>query len=147
MITSFPVPFLPWKNLKILRKSLLLYPPMHFRKSLTGRDALLLRSIPLEPNESNPVLLEVFGNLYSSIAEEMGTALCRAALSPNIKERRDFSCLVCDKSGELVAQAAHIPVHLGSAPLSVKEALKAIEMKRGDVVLLNDPFRGEYAPA
>ena len=115
---------------------------MHFRKSLTGRDALLLRSIPLEPNESNPVLLEVFGNLYSSIAEEMGTALCRAALSPNIKERRDFSCLVCDKSGELVAQAAHIPVHLGSAPLSVKEALKAIEMKRGDVVLLNDPFRG-----
>lgn len=96
----------------------------------------------MEPRDYNPVILEVFGNLFSSIAEEMGTALCRAALSPNIKERRDFSCLVCDGSGELVAQAAHIPVHLGSAPLSVKEALNAIDMKRGDVALLNDPFKG-----
>jgi N-methylhydantoinase B len=95
------------------------------------------------PNiDYNPVTLEVFGNLFSSIAEEMGTALCRAALSPNIKERRDFSCLVCDGTGELIAQAAHIPVHLGSAPLSVKEALAAVDMKRGDIVLLNDPFRG-----
>jgi len=90
----------------------------------------------------NPVTLEVFGNLFSSVAEEMGTALRRAALSPNIKERRDFSCIVCDKAGELVAQAAHIPVHLGSAPLSVQAALSSVKMKPGDVVVLNDPFRG-----
>jgi hypothetical protein len=90
----------------------------------------------------NPITLEVFSNLYASVAEEMGTALCRAALSPNIKERRDFSCLVCDSSGELISQAAHIPVHLGSAPLSVQAALAFVTMAPGDVVLLNDPFRG-----
>ncbi|MFC1835585.1 hydantoinase B/oxoprolinase family protein [Thermodesulfobacteriota bacterium] len=72
----------------------------------------------------------------------MGKALCRAALSPNIKERRDFSCVVCDRDGELIAQAAHIPVHLGSAPLSVQEALSAVRMRPGDIVLLNDPFKG-----
>ncbi|MDQ7781493.1 MAG: hydantoinase B/oxoprolinase family protein [Desulfomonilaceae bacterium] len=96
----------------------------------------------MEYHEHNPITLEVFGNLFSSIAEEMGTALCRAALSPNIKERRDFSCVVCDEKGELIAQAAHIPVHLGSAPLSVQEALSAVVMKPGDIVLLNDPFKG-----
>lgn len=90
----------------------------------------------------DPIALEVFGNLFSSVAEEMGKALCRAAFSPNIKERRDFSCVVCDSSGELVAQAAHIPVHLGSAPLSVQSALSSVAMRSGDVVVLNDPFRG-----
>lgn len=90
----------------------------------------------------DPVMREVFGNLFSSVAEEMGSALCRSALSPNIKERRDFSCLICDRAGELIAQAAHIPVHLGSAPLSVKAALSAKSMERGDVVLMNDPFQG-----
>lgn len=90
----------------------------------------------------NPVTLEVFGNLFASVAEEMGTALCRAALSPNIKERRDFSCIVCDSGGDMIAQAAHIPVHLGSAPLSVQAALLETEMRPGDVTLLNDPFRG-----
>jgi N-methylhydantoinase B len=90
----------------------------------------------------NPVTLEVFANLFASVAEEMGTALGRAALSPNIKERRDYSCLVCDAAGELIAQAAHIPVHLGSAPLSVRAALSSVSMRPGDVVLLNDPFRG-----
>jgi N-methylhydantoinase B len=90
----------------------------------------------------NPIIREVFANLFASVAEEMGSALCRAALSPNIKERRDFSCLICDGTGELVAQAAHIPVHLGSAPLSVKEASSSVAMNRGDVVLMNDPFRG-----
>ncbi len=98
--------------------------------------------LPLNPRSFNPITREVFANLFASVAEEMGSALCRAALSPNIKERRDFSCLICDRGGELVAQAAHIPVHLGSAPLSVKEALSAVAMKRGDVVLMNDPFRG-----
>ncbi|MFH1112867.1 MAG: hydantoinase B/oxoprolinase family protein [Pseudomonadota bacterium] len=96
----------------------------------------------MENRECNPITLEVFGNLFSSIAEEMGTALCRAALSPNIKERRDFSCVVCDHGGGLIAQAAHIPVHLGSAPLSVKEALTAVDMSPGDIVVLNDPFKG-----
>lgn len=90
----------------------------------------------------SPVAREVFANLFSSVAEEMGSALCQAALSPNIKERRDFSCLICDRNGDLVAQAAHIPVHLGSAPLSVREALSSVSMNRGDVVVLNDPFRG-----
>ncbi|MEW6139091.1 MAG: hydantoinase B/oxoprolinase family protein [Thermodesulfobacteriota bacterium] len=92
--------------------------------------------------QHDPVTLEVFANLFTSVAEEMGTALCRAALSPNIKERRDFSCLICDRGGELVAQAAHIPVHLGSAPLSVKEVLRTMALERGDVVMLNDPFMG-----
>lgn len=101
-----------------------------------------LAESPTEIRTYHPVILEVVANLFSSVAEEMGTALCRAALSPNIKERRDFSCLVCDGSGDLVAQAAHIPVHLGSAPLSVKEVLRTVVMERGDVVVLNDPFLG-----
>ena len=91
-----------------------------------------------------PVLLEVFNNRFSSIAEEMGAVLQRTAFSPNIKERRDFSCAIFDRNGELVTQAAHIPVHLGSMPLSVKEALKKYEgnLKEGDVIILNDPFKG-----
>ncbi len=103
-----------------------------------------IRSDPPAPDEAipNPVTLQVFANLFASIADEMGSALCRAALGPNIKERRDFSCLICDSAGELTAQAAHIPVHLGSAPLSVRAALEAVEMRPGDVVTLNDPFRG-----
>ncbi len=90
----------------------------------------------------NPITLEVLGNLFASVAEEMGTALCRSALSPNIKERRDFSCIVCDRRGEMIAQAAHIPVHLGSAPLSVRAAVDEQDPGPGDVVILNDPFRG-----
>lgn len=61
----------------------------------------------------DPVTLEVFNHRFAAIAEEMGGALCRSAFSPNIKERRDFSCAVFDAAGALVAQAAHIPVHLG----------------------------------
>ena len=93
---------------------------------------------------ASPILLEVFNNRFSQIAEEMGAVLQRTAFSPNIKERRDFSCAVFDKSGELIAQAAHIPVHLGSMPLSVKEALKKFKenLKEGDVIVLNDPFKG-----
>ena len=66
----------------------------------------------------NPILLEVFKNRFSSIAEEMGVTLNRTGFSPNIKERRDFSCAVFNRDGDMVAQAAHIPVHLGSMPLS-----------------------------
>ncbi|GMT43188.1 MAG: N-methylhydantoinase B [bacterium] len=90
----------------------------------------------------NPILLEVFKNKLSSVSEEMGVSLNRTAFSPNIKERRDFSCAVFDKNGDIIAQAAHIPVHLGSMPLSVKEAIKNFEFEKGDMVVLNDPFKG-----
>lgn len=90
----------------------------------------------------DPIRLEVYKHLLSSIAEEMGVALCRTACSPNIKERRDFSCAVFDGRGEMAAQAAHIAVHLGSMPLSVKSAVESVPMEPGDVVVLNDPFHG-----
>jgi N-methylhydantoinase B len=86
--------------------------------------------------------LEVANHRLASIAEEMGVVLGRTALSPNIKERRDYSCAVFDGHGRLVAQAAHIPVHLGSTPLSVRAALARVSMRPGDVVMLNDPFAG-----
>ncbi len=92
--------------------------------------------------KANPILLEVFKNRFSSISEEMGVTLNRTAFSPNIKERRDFSCAVFDEDGEMVAQAAHIPVHLGSMPMSVKSAIASSELKPGDMVMLNDPYKG-----
>jgi N-methylhydantoinase B len=88
------------------------------------------------------VALEVFNHRLGAIAEEMGVCLCRSAYSPNIKERRDYSCAVFDAAGELVAQAAHIPVHLGSTPLSVRAALARHSLAEGDVAMLNDPFAG-----
>ncbi len=90
----------------------------------------------------NPILLEVFKNRFASIAEEMGVTLHRTAFSPNIKERRDFSCAVFDAQGRLAAQAAHIPVHLGSMPLSVQAALKQLTPLKDDMIILNDPFQG-----
>jgi N-methylhydantoinase B len=90
----------------------------------------------------DPVELEVFKNLFHSIAEEMGAALRRTAFSPNIKERRDYSCAVFDGHGEVIAMGDHMPVHLGSMPMSVRAAIAECEMKPGDVVMLNDPFRG-----
>ncbi len=90
----------------------------------------------------NPFELEVYRNLFASIAEEMGVVLMRSSFSPNIKERRDFSCALFDGAGEMVAQAAHIPVHLGSTPMSVAAARDAVEMMPGDQVVLNDPFAG-----
>ncbi len=92
--------------------------------------------------ETNPILLEVFKNRFSAIAEEMGMALIRTSFSPNIKERRDVSCAIFDAVGDMVAQAAHIPVHLGSMPLSVKAAIAECPMKPGDMVMLNDPYKG-----
>ena len=85
---------------------------------------------------------EVFKHLYSSVAEEMGVRLQRSAFSPNIKERRDFSCAVFDEAGHLVAQAAHIPVHLGAMPLSVEACRRHLTFVPGDVAILNDPFHG-----
>jgi N-methylhydantoinase B len=90
----------------------------------------------------DPVELEIFKNLYHSIAEEMGAALRRTAFSPNIKERRDYSCAVFDGSGEVLAMGDHMPVHLGSMPMSVRAAIAACAMAPGDVVMLNDPFCG-----
>lgn len=89
--------------------------------------------------------LEIYRHLYAAIAEEMGAALMRSAFSPNVKERRDFSCAVFDASGEMVAQAAHIPVHLGSTPLSVAAAIDAFAdsvTPESFPVVLNDPYAG-----
>ena len=90
----------------------------------------------------DPIELEIFKNLYHSIAEEMGAALRRTAFSPNIKERRDYSCAVFDGDGEVIAMGDHMPVDLGSMPMSVRAAIAACAMSSGDVVMLNDPFRG-----
>ena len=90
----------------------------------------------------DPIELEIFKNLYHSIAEEMGAALRRTAFSPNIKERCDYSCAVFDGAGEVIAMGDHMPVHLGSMPMSVRAAIDAGTMEPGDVVMLNDPFRG-----
>jgi N-methylhydantoinase B len=90
----------------------------------------------------DPVELEVFKNLYHSIAEEMGAALRRTSFSPNIKERRDYSCAVFDSKGQVIAMGDHMPVHLGSIPMSVAAAIEQCELDPGDVVMLNDPFRG-----
>jgi N-methylhydantoinase B len=81
-------------------------------------------------------------NRLAAIAEEMGVVLGQTAYSPNIKERRDYSCALFDGRGELVAQAAHIPVHLGSTPLSVRAAIERLDLQPGDVAAVNDPFAG-----
>ncbi len=88
------------------------------------------------------VALAVMNSRLSAIADEMGVVLGQTAFSPNIKERRDYSCAIFDSRAELVAQAAHIPVHLGSTPLSVRAAVARLDMRPGDVAALNDPFAG-----
>ena len=92
----------------------------------------------------DPISLEVFKNMFESVAEEMGVALQRTSYSPNIKERRDFSCAVFDPEGNMVAQAAHVPVHLGAMPASVRAALEVFpnSLRPGDIVILNDPYLG-----
>src|SRR6185312_10197810 len=90
----------------------------------------------------DPVELEIFKSLFHSIAEEMGAALRRTAFSPNIKERRDYSCAVFDGAGEVVAMGDHMPVHLGSMPMSVRAAVETLTLNAGDVAILNDPFCG-----
>jgi N-methylhydantoinase B len=90
----------------------------------------------------DPVELEIFKNLYHSIAEEMGAALRRTAFSPNIKERRDYSCALFDSAGQVIAMGDHMPVHLGSMPMSVQAAIDHLELHAGDMALLNDPFCG-----
>jgi len=86
--------------------------------------------------------LEIFKNLFHSVAEEMGAALRRSAFSPNIKERRDYSCAVFDGRGRVLAMGDHMPVHLGSMPMSVAAALQALALGPGDIAMLNDPYAG-----
>ncbi|GAA4991703.1 hydantoinase B/oxoprolinase family protein [Actinopolymorpha pittospori] len=94
--------------------------------------------------EVDPVLLEIFNNLFMSIAEQMGARLESTAQSVNIKERLDFSCALFDPDGNLIANAPHMPVHLGSMGASVQEVIRrsAGRMKKGDVYAVNDPYHG-----
>ncbi len=90
----------------------------------------------------DPSRLEIFKSLFHSIAEEMGAALRRSAFSPNIKERRDYSCAVFNGAGEVLAMGDHMPVHLGSMPMSVKAAIRSLTLGPGDMALVNDPYAG-----
>src|SRR5437868_13533058 len=93
--------------------------------------------------EIDPVELELTRHLLEAAAEEMGITLGRVAFSANIKERRDFSCALFDADGELLAQAAHIPVHLGSMPASVAAVRQRLgTLAEGDIAVVNDPFAG-----
>jgi N-methylhydantoinase B len=96
----------------------------------------------ISPMRTDPIELEIFKNIYHSIAEEMGAALRRTAFSPNIKERRDYSCAIFDAHGEVIAMGDHMPVHLGSMPMSVRAAIDSFPLGPGDIAMLNDPFRG-----
>lgn len=90
----------------------------------------------------NPVELSIFSNRMDAVCEEMGAVLRNAAFSPNIRDRLDFSCAVFDEGGELCAQAAHIPVHLGSMAFAMADVVARIEWQPGDMLILNDPFLG-----
>ena len=96
----------------------------------------------IENMRRDPIELEIFKNIFHSIAEEMGAALRRTAFSPNIKERRDYSCAVFDRRGEVIAMGDHMPVHLGSMPMSVRAVLDRMALGPGDLAMLNDPFAG-----
>ncbi|SNT23270.1 5-oxoprolinase (ATP-hydrolysing) [Noviherbaspirillum humi] len=117
---------------------------------VTQRDHLVLqRVVPRERRraigtEADPVMLEVFNNLFMSIAEQMGMRLQNTAHSVNIKERLDFSCALFDAGGNLIANAPHMPVHLGSMGESIKTVMQenAGRMRPGDVFMLNDPYHG-----
>jgi N-methylhydantoinase B len=90
----------------------------------------------------NAYRLEVFKNLLAGVAEEMGVVLGRSAYSVNIKERKDYSCAIFDARGRMIAQAAHIPVHLGSMPLSVQAAIRKFTFRPDDLIVVNDPYQG-----
>ena len=121
-----------------------------WRAEVTKHDHLILTRVVALPKrvaigtEADPVMLEVFNNLFMSIAEQMGGVLQNTSYSVNIKERLDFSCAIFDTQGDLVANAPHIPVHLGSMSESVKTVARerAGRMKRGDVYMLNTPYNG-----
>ncbi|MEM7223913.1 MAG: hydantoinase B/oxoprolinase family protein [Pseudomonadota bacterium] len=121
-----------------------------WQAELTSRDHLVLnRVVPLERTaavgtEVDPVMLEIFNNLFMSIAEQMGSTLANTAYSVNIKERLDFSCAIFTPEGNLVANAPHMPVHLGSMSESIRAVIRARHnaMTPGDVYMLNAPYNG-----
>ena len=100
--------------------------------------------LTLKVGVNDPITFEVLKNALGAIADEMGIVLRRSSYSPNIKERKDFSCALFDSDGRLVAQAEHIPVHLGAMPHSVRTLLREFkdDIHEGDVFILNDPFHG-----
>src|SRR6202043_2557570 len=126
-----------------LRRARVHAPRRRFRQPAPGA-LKMKRAMKLAANamKLDPVTLAVMNNRLAAIAEEMGVVLGQTGFSPNIKERHDFSCALFDGGGELVAQAAHIPVHLGSTPLSVRAAIERLELGPGDVAAVNDPFAG-----
>ena len=98
---------------------------------------------PQAPTAADPVLLEIFNNLFASIAEQMGLTLQRTSVSTNVKERLDFSCAIFSPTGDLVVNAPHIPVHLGAMSETVKRIIADNpQMQPGDVFVTNDPYRG-----
>ena len=117
---------------------------------VTERGDLLLSRVTARPDRAgastaaDPVLLEIFNNLFMSVAEQMGVRLQATAHSVNIKERLDFSCAVFDADGGLIANAPHMPVHLGSMGESIKMVIERNQrrIRRGDVYVLNDPYHG-----
>ncbi|HEX4210724.1 MAG TPA: hydantoinase B/oxoprolinase family protein [Candidatus Binataceae bacterium] len=90
----------------------------------------------------DPIELAVFKSTIHSVAEEMGAALRRTSFSPNIKERRDYSCAVFDSDANVIGMGDHMPVHLGSMPMSVRAAIDQVKLSAGDVAILNDPYAG-----
>ncbi|MEI9967342.1 MAG: hydantoinase B/oxoprolinase family protein [Terracidiphilus sp.] len=102
----------------------------------------MARRLAYEDKDDRSVEFAIFQSAVHSIAEEMGAALRRTALSPNIKERRDYSCAVFDGRGRAIAMGDHMPVHLGSMPMSVQAAIAVIEFAPGDIAILNDPYAG-----
>jgi 5-oxoprolinase (ATP-hydrolysing) len=120
-----------------------------WRAEITARNHVLLTRIAKKKaakigRQADPVMVEIFNNLFVSIAEQMGYALQNTARSVNIKERLDFSCAIFDAKGRLIANAPHIPVHLGSMDRSVATVLRELgdELKPGDVYMLNAPYNG-----
>ena len=118
---------------------------------ITAHDHMILRRTSPRParvaagtDRADPVLLELFNNLFMNVAEQTGAVLQNTSLSVNIKERLDFSCAIFDAAGNLVANAPHVPVHLGAMGESVKTVLRSrgATLKPGDVVALNNPFNG-----
>jgi 5-oxoprolinase (ATP-hydrolysing) len=121
-----------------------------WQAELTGRGDLLLTRVAARPSSRaaraavDPVMLEIFNNLFMSVAEQMGVRLRATAHSVNIKERLDFSCAIFDAAGGLIANAPHIPVHLGSMgeSIAIIAERNAGRMRPGDVYVLNDPYHG-----
>ncbi len=116
---------------------------------VSGGNLVLRRTTAVARQEAigtkaDPVMLEVFNNLFMSIADQMGATLANTAYSVNIKERYDFSCAIFDEAGDLVANAPHVPVHLGSMSESVRVILRqnAGKIRPGDVYMMNNPFNG-----